>query len=302
MNPRDRVALVLVASLAACTVGPDYQPVDPELPVDWSVDVPAEDMGTDDKALQNWWTLIDDPVLNQLIGQAASGNYDLMTALARVREARARRGIAVGDWFPQIDGAGSYTRSEASDNGVPSAPSGTSFKATNLTSVGFDASWEIDVFGGIRRSVEAATADLDASADDFHNTMISLFGEVGINYIQVRELQERIRIAESNVDRQNKTLSLTKDRYKAEIAPELDVKQAESNLYTTESTIPSLRIQLRQALNRLAVLLGDGTGNFTEALGQPYFAGAGDAVQGKRGQCGEQCDEAGNRLQLAGAI
>jgi len=127
----------------------------------------------------------------------------------------------------------------------------------NLHAVGFDASWELDVFGGIRRSIESADAGLQATVEDYRDVLVSLYAEVALNYVEVRALQARLAYARSNVTAQQKTLQLTRDRLKAGIAPELDVAQAESNLANTESEIPSLEIALTQTINRLGVLMGE---------------------------------------------
>ncbi|MFG0320546.1 MAG: TolC family protein, partial [Planctomycetota bacterium JB042] len=176
-------------------------------------------------------------------------------------------GIAEGEWFPDIQGIGTYQRSRVSENG-PDAPPSVSLPAplpsisapsvdeTNLYALGFDASWEIDVFGRVRRSVEAAQAELEASVEDLRDTSVSLFAEVALEYVRVRTLQDRLRIAHENVRRQGGTLTLTKDRFDADIAPDLDVAQAEANLYLTRSAIPTLESLLRLSLNRIAFLIG----------------------------------------------
>ncbi|MHC4594363.1 MAG: efflux transporter outer membrane subunit [Planctomycetota bacterium] len=124
-------------------------------------------------------------------------------------------------------------------------------------SAGFDSSWEIDLFGGIKRSVESSQAFLEASIEDYHDVMITLYAEIARNYVELRTTQTRIRFAVQNIHSQRETLRLTEDRFKAGIAPELDVTQAMQNLANTESEVPSLRSAETQATNRIAVLLGE---------------------------------------------
>lgn len=263
---RSLSSALVVGLTLGCTVGPDYVAPEIETPDVWAVELTAG-VFADASDIAHWWTLLGDPTLDDLIVRASDGNQDLAIAVSRLREARARRGLAAGEWFPTIEGTGTYQRSRESENG-PSAPRGLALPAplpsipapsvdeTNFYSLGFDSSWEIDVFGRIRRSVEAADAELEASLEGVRDTMVSLYAEVALEYVRVRTLQARLRIARENVDRQRGTLKLTQDRFDAEIAPDLDVAQAESNLYLTTSVIPTLEILLRFSLNRLAFLIG----------------------------------------------
>jgi NodT family efflux transporter outer membrane factor (OMF) lipoprotein len=174
--------------------------------------------------------------------------------VARVDEARARRGIARGEWFPGLDSSSTYQRSRISEEVLEVVPGD---RTSNFWSTGLDASWEIDFFGRIRRSVESATAGLQASVEDYRDVLVSVFAEVAASYVEVRTLQERIRLAELNVRNQRSTLQLVIDRNRAGLVGDLDVRQAEQNLARTESFIPILRSNLAAAIHRLGVLLGD---------------------------------------------
>ncbi|RJQ67361.1 MAG: efflux transporter outer membrane subunit [Desulfobacteraceae bacterium] len=245
-------AALSLLMLAGCpAVGPDYVRPETELPPAWHSQTqdgltPAT---PEPQALANWWTTLDDPMLASLIQRAADGNLDLQTAQARVREARARRGISQADFYPSLDAGASATKVRSS--------AGTGFgRRTELYETGFDALWELDVFGGVRRSVEAADADLQASQEDLGSVLVSLLAEVALNYIDVRTLQTRITVAVANAQAQEETYQLTRSRYEAGLTDELAVQSALYTLAGTRAEIPVLRTGLESAMNRLAVLLG----------------------------------------------
>lgn len=233
------------------TVGPDYKR--PELPGSgsWNSEMAG---GLEAKtpatgSLSRWWAGLRDPLLTSLIERAAAGNHDLREARAKVREARARRGIAGTGQFPVLDATGSGTRSRGSEN------TGAG-ETRNLYSTGFDASWELDIFGGVRRSVEAAEADLQAADEGLRDVLVSLLSEVALNYVEVRTYQARLAVAEENLKAQQETYQLTQARYQAGLTDELSVHQARYNMENTKSQIPNLRTGLEGSKNRLAVLLG----------------------------------------------
>jgi NodT family efflux transporter outer membrane factor (OMF) lipoprotein len=238
---------------AGCAVGPNYAAPEPDVPDRWHQEL-ARGLAEGQAPLQTWWTTLDDLMLDSLIERAVAGNLDLKQAVARVDEARARRGIARGQWFPTIDSLSSYSRTQISEEAFP-VP-GVGGNAQNLYSVGLDASWEIDLFGRIRRSTESANASLEATVEDYRDTLVLLLAEVGRAYVDVRTFQQRIDYARSNVRTQRGSLRLTRDRNAAGLVSNLDVRQAELNLATTEALIPSLQIGLTLAINRLGVLLG----------------------------------------------
>ena len=245
------------------TVGPDYTQPEVSTPQEWSGSqaggVLAEAM--DPEQLANWWTTLNDPALTSMVDRALADNLDLRQAMARVREARARRGIIQADRFPTIDSTGSVTVNRSSEE----TGSGTE---RDLYRAGFDAGWELDLFGGVRRSVEAAGAELEASKENLRDVMVSLLAEVALNYVEVRLFQTRLSIAEANLAAQEETYEITKARYTSGLTSQLDVEQAKYNLEETRSQIPSLQIGLDQAGNRLAVLLGQNPGSLKGELAE----------------------------------
>ena len=248
--------------LFGCTaVGPDYVPPEVSTPQTWSgaqaggVSVAAHDS----EQLASWWKTLNDPALNSLIERTLSGNLDLRQAIARVREARARRGIVQADLFPTINATGSATASRSSEE----TGSGNEI---DLYRAGFDAGWELDLFGAVRRSVEAAGASLEATQENLRDVRVSLLAEVALNYVEVRSFQARLSIAEANLAAQEETYEITNARFTSGLTSELDVEQARYNLEGTRSQIPSLQIGLEQAGNRLAVLLGQNPGSLKDEL------------------------------------
>lgn len=246
-----------------CTVGPDYQRLDLPVPSSWKE---AEQGGVDTRSaeLSRWWASFNDELLNSLVERAVRSNLDLRIAEGRIREARASRAVTASGAWPAIDALGSYTRNRTSQNAFAISPAGGggasgSFGGDldqNLYRTGFDASWEIDAFGGIQRSVEAADANIEASAEDRRDTLVTLLGDVARNYIDLRGFQRRLDVARTNLKSQQETLDLTKVRFQAGLASDLDVAQAEAQVNTTAAQIPSLESSLKQAAYRLDVLLG----------------------------------------------
>lgn len=255
-----------LALLQGCTVGPTYERPEVRLPDAWHQEL-VKGLAEGEANLETWWTTLDDPVLKKLIERAGRGNLDLKVVLARIREARARLGIATGEYFPDLDAAGIYQRGRASEDMVPVIPAPLE-RTDNFNQYGFDATWELDFFGRIRRSVESADAGVQASVEVYRDTLVVLYAEVALNYVEARSLQGRLRLAEANVEAQRATLKLTKDRLAAELVPKLDVRQAELNVASTESTIPILKTLLTQAINRLGVLLGEHPEALHEELGK----------------------------------
>lgn len=255
--------LSLLLFLAGCAaVGPDYTPPAENAPTGWNTRLqdglrPASE---NPKRLAQWWQTLEDSVLSDLVIRAVGGNLDLKQARARVREARARRGIDQAALFPTIDATGDVYRRRASET------SGGNGNETDFYVAGFDAGWEIDVFGGVRRSIEAAEADLGASEADLSDVLVSLTAEVGLNYLEVRTYQTRLDVAEANIAAQQATYDLIRRQYQAGLNDELAVQQARYNLENSRSQVPALRTGLAAAQNRLAVLTGEAPGSLHTML------------------------------------
>jgi len=250
------------AFLTACiTVGPDYEPPVTSLPGAWHE--PAESglaSGTAD--LAGWWHRLGDSVLDELVARGTRQSLDLREAFARVREARALRGVAASERYPTVDGRVAFTRTGQSENTV----FGAFVPDANEYSAGFDAAWEIDLWGRVRRSVEAADADLATTVEDARDVLVTVAAEVALSYVDLRGFQRRLAIARDNLSLQEQTLDLVRGRFEAGLVGEGDVAQARTNLETTRSALPAFEIGLRAAENRLAVLLGQAPGTLAAEL------------------------------------
>lgn len=204
--------------------------------------------------LARWWEQLSDPQLNGLIEDALAANPDLRSAGAALRAARANRNVASANRFPTVSTSAGVTRSAALG------------ADKTLYSAGFDASWEPDVFGGTRRALEAAEADLEASLADMRATRVSLVAEVALNYVELRAYQARLAIARDNLGSQSETLQITDWRAQAGLVGSLEVEQARSNRDTTRSAIPTLDSGRAAAEHRLALLTGRAPGSLHEQL------------------------------------
>jgi NodT family efflux transporter outer membrane factor (OMF) lipoprotein len=242
---------VIIALLSGCSaVGPDYIAPTIDMPGNWNQSAdPA--FKPDERDIRHWWIVFDDPMLTNLIDQATEGNLDLQAAFSRVKEARARLGIATGELYPEVDAEGSLSRQKSSENDL----AGDGSYATRYRA-GIDASWEIDLFGRIRRSIESAEADLQVSEEDRIDVMTSLYAEIALTYFSVRTFQARLDAATSNIESQKQVLSLTESRFKHGLASGLDVAQARQVLANTEAEVPPLRRDLTRAINTIGVLIG----------------------------------------------
>jgi len=246
--------LVILLSAGCATVGPDYVPPRTTAPAAWNAPLQGGiTVSTDPRNLAAWWTTLNDPELSGLIERAAARNLDLKKAAARIREARARRGLSKAGLYPTLDATGSVTRSR------DSAETGGA-TTSDLFSAGLDASWEIDLFGGVRRSVEASEADLQAAGEDLHDTLVSLLAEVALNYVDLRTGQARLAVTEASLKSQEETHRLALWRFQAGLGDDLAAQQARYNLENTRAQIPTLRTAISEAKNRLAVLLGEAPG------------------------------------------
>ena len=269
------IAVWSVALFAGgCSVGPNYKRPEVKVASEWAE---AKQSGVDGRPaeLTRWWTAFNDPLLNSLVERAVRSNLDLRQAEARIREARALRAVTASGEWPTLDVSSSYSRSQASENAFSSQsrtggggalPFTASTEPQNLFRTGFDASWEIDVFGGVRRSVEAADATLQATVEDRRSALVTLLGDVARNYIDLRGFQHRIEVAQANLKAQQETLELTRVRFQAGLASDLDVAQAEGQLNTTAAQIPTLESLLKQSAHRLDVLLGSQPGALADEL------------------------------------
>jgi multidrug efflux system outer membrane protein len=266
-----RFAVLGIAGAGGCVVGPNYHPSPPSAQAAW---ISPMAQGLTDKAsgLASWWASFNDVELDSLIQRATQSNLDLRVAEARLRQARAVRGGSAADLLPTFDATGSAARARQSQNqpffGALALPPNFPFEYS-VYQAGFDASWELDLFGGKRRALEAATADWEGAIEARNDTMVSLLAEVGRNYVELRGTQQRLRIARRDLTLQEEAWQLTRARLEGGVTTELDVTRAAALLAGTQAVIPPLETAERAAMYGLAVLLGQPPGDLVTELSAP---------------------------------
>jgi len=247
---------IYASALSGCIVGPNFQPPQMAVPANWIEAAPAVSAQHPAVALARWWTVFDDPTLVTLEERAVRSNLDLMLAEARIRQARAARGIAVSGLGPTVDATGALQRSRSPGRNANWQEGETRGVVSNTYDAGFDAGWELDIFGGIRRNIEAADADLQASVESRRDVLVTLTAEVARNYIELRSFQQRIEIARENLATQQHSARLTRQRFEGGFVSGLDVANADAQVATTASQIPFLEAAARQSIYALGILLG----------------------------------------------
>ena len=277
LTPAARAVLACVAlSLSGCAglkewyhngfkVGPNYQPALTPVAAEW---IDHEDSrllpAAPDPALAAWWTVFRDPVLDGLIEHAYLQNLDLKAAGTRILQSRAQKNVITGQLYPQTQqGLGAFAHLQLSRNLNIPLPG-----IINVWPMGAYAAWEPDFWGRYRRAIESAGADLDAQADGYHDALVLLLAETAESYVQIRVFQQRLRLARRNVELQRGALELAETKFREGAADELDAQQARSILSATEAQIPALQTGLRQANNRLCLLLGIPPRDLIPTLGE----------------------------------
>jgi len=216
--------------------------------------------------LSGWWRQFNDATLNALVERALGRNYELREAQSRIREARAILAVAGGAALPSLDVDAAFQRLRFSENGLLPVPA---HNPTSFYLAGFDASWEIDLFGGIRREVEAAQAELEASVEGRRQVQLALVAEVARQYVELRSLQGRLENAQKNIRAMTESAELARARYQAGLTSELDSLRASELLHVTQAQIPQFATGVKIAQLRLGVLLGEtGLDALPEALGE----------------------------------
>jgi NodT family efflux transporter outer membrane factor (OMF) lipoprotein len=287
MIDKTKRRLALVAGLAAttalagCTLGDDFKQPDSASPTSWFSGPkepvkPPPSLPVAEPIDADWWTLFHDPVLTGLERRVAAENLDVQVAGIRLTESRAQLGVARSALFPTLNGNASYVRQQASNNGIfaviPSAAGataangasgnstggvqGTGLKPFDLYQGGFDASWEVDLWGGVKRSIESATASTEAANEAKRSVLLSSLAEVARDYIQLRGVQTELQIARDNVRTARQSVSLTQQRAAGGVTTDLDVANASAQLRSTLSQIPTLEQQEAASINALSLLVG----------------------------------------------
>jgi outer membrane protein, multidrug efflux system len=266
MSSRTFLWGITVALLVGCTVGPNYKPPEEQAPVKWATQLAAGESDAP-AALASWWRSFKDPDLDALVNTAVRSNLTLRGAEEHVREARAARDVVAGGRWPSAGASVAYSKNRYGANSYP--PLGL-FPGIpldyNLYDAGFDAAWELDLFGGVRRAVEASSAELGAAEYARRDVLVSLLAEVARNYIGARAYQERLDITHQNIAAQQAIVELTRSRYQSGLASDLEVEQATALLTATQAQLPALESGFVQSVHHLSVLLGQDPGALLERM------------------------------------
>lgn len=252
------VPMITAVLLSGCVVGPDYQTPILPMPANWSSEKPTKSVQP--AQLSQWWQRLRDPQLDTLVEEAVAGNLDVATAKAKIREARASYRQSAGTLLPSVDGSGSVTRNKSAET-----TAGTNSIYAEYQS-GFDASWELDLFGANRRGVEAARYGVDAAQEELRSTLLTLVGDVASYYTQARGYQARIALARRSAVSQRQTAELTRTMALAGSATAADVAKAMGQAASTEAAVPTLEASYAEAVHRLSVLTGRPPATLAERL------------------------------------
>ena len=263
MHIFSRKILLLFLGVAGCTVGPDYNKPDVKVNTDWHTQVPTKESTIPLKDLM-WWKKFNDPILDQLIEQAGQSNLDIELALARIREGRANVSSSESAFSPSLTASGSIKRSKYGQNAAASEKTSSTI-STSVTS-GFDASWEIDVFGKLRRAEESAEANLESVVEDGRAVILSLLGEVALNYINLRNHQQQLLIQQEIVVSWKIYSDLRKELMQSGLASDIDEIAADVSYNQALVMIPQIDASIQTTLNQICFLLCRQSGAFDDLL------------------------------------
>lgn len=262
-KPRKPAWIIILIAAGGCTVGPDYHEPTADVPVSWQAEINNPAITTlDPKPLQNWWLRFNDAPLNTLMGKALAGNLDLKIALTRIDQARAERRGTQAELFPSVNIKAGAQRQ---DNPLPALAPGIRY---NMFELGFDALWEIDLFGRQQRRLEAALAELDGATAGYRQTLVTLSAELARDYVEYRSTQNQLRITTSNLQTQQATLSLTEKLLDEGVVARHEVVRARALTETTMAQIPALQAKLTGLLRQLELLIGAHPGTLAVELSQ----------------------------------
>jgi len=290
------LALLLCSMLTGCLVGPNFEPPQTATPdvFNRTRSAQAASKAVESGFTPQWWTLFNDPILDSLEQQLSDANLDVAAASARLRQSRAQQRIAGAEEYPTLNGAASYDRERGSPNGILSllgvTPTGSQTQsasgsaplgvaplpgakgspAYDLYQFGFDASWELDFWGRVRRGVEAASALSDASYEDRNAILLSARAELARDYIQLRDTQALLQIAKQNLDIAHDVTKLTQNRVHEGVTTDLDVANAMAQAESIESLIPTLESRNTTTINAIGVLLAKEPGALQQMLAEPH--------------------------------
>jgi outer membrane protein, multidrug efflux system len=264
------IVIVALASMPlGCAVGPNFKKPEAQVPAGWSGAAASSAVNSDPATVVSWWTTFQEPTLSSLIERSTQSNFDLRAAVLRITEARAQKDVASAAFFPTASANASFTRQRLSDTTttgavftnfggvqIPGMPSVNFPNPYNQLQLGASASWEPDLFGRVRRSVEAANADLQASVEDQHAVLVSLCADVARNYVELRGAQLRMEVTARSLATQQELYDLTKQRQAVGLTTDLDVANAGAQVDSTQALVPQIERDVTQDINQLSLLMG----------------------------------------------
>jgi len=262
---------VLALALSACQVGHDFKAPASTAQVEWlptlGDQAPSRPQAT--PINERWWEVFNDPMMSSLIDRATAANLDLKIASTRLEQSRSARQVVAGDQSPSVDAGMSYKRARNSAEGL-NDPSGLEGKsAFNLWTGGFDAFWEVDLWGRVKREVEAADATVEVAENDRRGALLSLQTEAARDYLQLRGVQDTLAVTRENLDVSRNSLQLSKVRQASGVATHLDVAEAWAQVATVEARLPLLEQRQAQLINALSVLLAQTPRTLFAELAKP---------------------------------
>lgn len=259
----------MVIGLGACTVGPDFQSPDTDLPSQWQTDVSAS-MAPDQAAIDGqWWEKLGDPQLIALVQRAQEKSFDAQSAFVNLEKSRALLQVARADRLPQVDMVGGYQSARSSHNGLVD-PSGLGGQAPyEKWSAAADASWEVDLWGRVRRIVEGAQAQLQLTQAQRDGVLLSVSAETASNYIRLRGVQTKIKVLISNLEIAERTSSLTQNRFDNGVTTNLDTANASAQVEAVRANLPQLKAEQERLINALSFLVGAAPRALGEELHSP---------------------------------
>ena len=268
INKYSVVLILLLVSGGCRVVGPDYTRPEVKVPNQWPSEGIGEESGgtAGTEILAEWWETLDDPVLTSLVERTLLNNKDLRVALARIRQARARLGVTAKELDPSASASAQYRRTQS---GSPNQDDDDPFLFTSGSDyydIGFDASWEMDLFGRKYRNIEAAVADLQADEEGYRGVQVSLVSETASNYVRLRTYQQQLDIVNRNLALQQRVLEVLEAQAAAGLISSLQVQQSRYNIENTRSRLPGYRISIEETLNTLAILTGEMPGSLHQEL------------------------------------
>ncbi|MDB6024896.1 MAG: efflux transporter outer rane subunit [Verrucomicrobiales bacterium] len=248
------IGSILLAFLSGCAVGPNYKPPQTSVAASFA-NSPTNVASADETTLATWWKGFNDAKLDGLVDRAFTQNHDLRIAMANLKEARALRRLTTFELAPTVQANASYAKSlHSKAAALPGTPRDA--REGEFYDASFDASWELDLFGRVRRSVQSANAELAVAEATRLDVLVSVTAEVARNYFELRGLQNQLAVAHKNAGVQTETLKITQARLEGGRGTDFDVSRSRSLLNLTLSTIPPLEASIQKNIHRIAVLTG----------------------------------------------